>query len=44
MGPTSSLPADLTYVAVMGGFADVAIILDARSRRVVGYALGRHRD
>lgn len=31
-------------VAVMGGFVYVAIILDAWSRRVVGYALGRSVD
>jgi hypothetical protein len=36
--------ADLTYVAVTGGFVYVAIILDAWSRRVVGYALGRSID
>ncbi|MCJ2054527.1 IS3 family transposase [Methylobacterium sp. J-070] len=44
MGPTSSLVADLTYVAAMGGFVYVAISLDAWSRRVVGYALGRSID
>ena len=32
--------ADLTYVAIPNGFAYVAIILDAWSRRVVGYAFG----
>src|SRR5262249_48681584 len=31
----------LTYVAIADGFAYVAIILDAWSRRVVGYAIGR---
>ena len=36
--------ADLTYVAVAGGFVYVAIILDAWSRRVVGYALARSID
>jgi putative transposase len=36
--------ADLTYVAIIGGFAYVAIILDAWSRRVVGYAIGRSID
>lgn len=36
--------ADLTYVAVIGGFAYVAVILDAWSRRVVGYAIGRSID
>src|ERR1700712_256146 len=44
MGPISSLVADLTYVAVMGGFVYVAIILDAWSGRVVGYAPGRSTD
>jgi putative transposase len=33
--------SDLTYVAIADGFAYVAIILDAWSRRVVGYAIGR---
>ena len=33
--------ADLTYVAISGGFAYVAIILDAWFRRVVGHAIGR---
>jgi putative transposase len=36
--------ADLTYVAITGGFAYVAVILDAWSRRVVGYAVGRSID
>src|SRR3974390_3345825 len=36
--------ADLTYVATPNGFAYVAIILDAWSRRVVGYAIGRSID
>ncbi|UXC92644.1 IS3 family transposase [Sphingobium sp. RSMS] len=36
--------ADLTYVAIASGFAYVAIILDAWSRRVVGYAIGRSID
>lgn len=34
--------ADLTYIALRAGFAFFAAILDAFSRRVVGYALGRH--
>jgi putative transposase len=33
--------ADLTYVAIDRGFVDVAVILDAWSRRVVGYAVAR---
>jgi putative transposase len=36
--------ADLTYVAIPNGFAYVAVILDAWSRRVVGYAIGRSID
>ena len=36
--------ADLTYVAITKGFVYVAVILDAWSRRVVGYALGRAID
>ncbi|MDK3075746.1 DDE-type integrase/transposase/recombinase [Sedimentitalea sp. JM2-8] len=36
--------ADLTYVTISGGFAYVALILDAWSRRVVGYAIGRKID
>lgn len=40
-GPDELWVADLTYVAILGGFAYVAIILDAWSRRVVGYAIGR---
>lgn len=33
--------ADITYIAITGGFVYLAVILDAWSRRVVGYALGR---
>ena len=36
--------ADITYVAVTTGFVYVAVILDAWSRRVVGYAIGRSID
>jgi len=36
--------ADLTYVAIPGGFAYVAVILDAWSRRVIGDAIGRSID
>ena len=43
-GPDQLWIADLTYVAIIGGFAYVAIILDAWSRRVVGYAIGRSID
>jgi len=43
-GPDQLWVADLTYVALLEGFAYVAIILDAWSRHVVGYAIGRAID
>lgn len=36
--------ADITFVRLMAGFAYLAIILDACSRRVVGYAISRQID
>jgi putative transposase len=36
--------ADLTYVVMPGGCTYVAVILDAWSRRVIGYAIGRAID
>jgi putative transposase len=36
--------ADITYVAIAVGFGYVAVILDAWSRRVVGYAISRSID
>lgn len=36
--------ADLTYVAIATGFVYVAVVLDAWSRRVIGYAIGRSLD
>ena len=36
--------ADLTYVAIPNGFVYLAAILDAWSRRVVGYAISRSMD
>ncbi|MCC2662401.1 MAG: Mobile element protein [Geminicoccaceae bacterium] len=36
--------ADISYIAVARGFVYLAVILDAWSRRVVGYALGRAID
>lgn len=44
IGPDQLWVADLTYVPVVGGFVYVAIILDAWSRRVVGYAISRSID
>ncbi len=43
-GPDQLWVADLTYVAITTGFVYVAVILDAWSRRVVGYAIGRTLD
>ena len=36
--------ADITYVAITTGFVYLAAILDAWSRRVVGYAISRSID
>jgi putative transposase len=36
--------ADITYIAIAVGFVYLAAILDAWSRRVVGYAIGRRVD
>ena len=43
-GPNQLWVADITYVAIVEGFADVAVILDAWSRRAVGYAISRSID
>jgi putative transposase len=43
-GPNQLWVADLTYVTVLAGFVYVAVILDAWSRKVVGYAIGRSLD
>jgi putative transposase len=43
-GPDQLWVADLTYVAFATGFDYLAVILDAWSRRVVGYAIGRSLD
>lgn len=43
-GPDQLWVADLTYVAIATGFVYVAVIMDAWSRRVVGYAIGRRID
>jgi len=42
--PNQLWVADITYVAVVEGFAYVAVILDAWSRRAVGYAISRSID
>jgi putative transposase len=43
-GPNELWVADITYVAIAKGFVYLAAILDAWSRRVVGYGLGRRID
>ncbi len=43
-GPNQLWVADITYVAIATGFVYLAAILDAWSRRVVGYGLGRRID
>ena len=40
-GPNQLWVADITYIAIARGFVYLAAILDAWSRRVVGYAIGR---
>ena len=42
--PNQLWVADLTYVTIPGGFVYLAAILDAWSRRVVGYAISRSMD
>lgn len=42
--PNQLWVADITYVAIAVGFVYVAIILDAWSRKVVGYAISRSID
>ena len=43
-GPDQLWVADLTYIRILTGFVYLAVILDAWSRRVVGWALGRRVD
>ena len=40
-GPNQLWVADITYIAIATGFVYLAAILDAWSRRVVGYAISR---
>jgi putative transposase len=42
--PNELWVADITYIAIAVGFVYLAAILDAWSRRVVGYAIGRRID
>ena len=43
-GPNQLWVADITYVAITTSFVYLAVILDAWSRRVVGYAVSRSID
>jgi putative transposase len=43
-GPNQLWVADITYVTIVAGFVYLAVILDAWSRKVVGYALSRRID
>ncbi len=43
-GPDQLWVGDINYIAIATGFAYLAVILDAWSRKVVGYALGRNVD
>lgn len=43
-GPNQLWAADITYVALPDRFVYVAVILDAWSRLIVGYAIGRAID
>jgi putative transposase len=43
-GPNQLWVADITYIAIAIGFVYMAAILDAWSRRVVGYAISRSID
>jgi putative transposase len=43
-GPNQLWVADLTYIAMARGFVYLAVILDAWSRRVIGYAVGSYMD
>lgn len=40
-GPDQLWVADITYVAIASGFVYLSVILDAWSRRVIGFALAR---
>lgn len=43
-GPNQLWVADLTYVTIVAGFVYVALIMDAWSRRIIGYAIGQRID
>jgi putative transposase len=41
-GPNQLWVADITYISTWTGFLHLAVVLDAWSRRVVGWAMARH--
>jgi putative transposase len=43
-GPNQVWVADITYIGIVAGFVYLAAILDAWSRRVIGYAISRSMD
>jgi transposase InsO family protein len=43
-GPNQLWVADITYITIATGFVYLAAVLDAWSRRVVGYAISRRVD
>ena len=43
-GPNQFWVAHMTYIAIATGFVYAAFIMDAWSRRIIGYALGRSID
>jgi putative transposase len=43
-GPNQLWVADITYISLPRGFVYLAVILDAWSRRVVGYAVAKRMD
>ena len=43
-GPNQLWVADITYIHLLKGFVYLAVILDAWSRRVIGYAVAGHVD
>jgi putative transposase len=43
-GPNQLWVADITYIAIATGFVYLAVVLDAWSRRVIGYAISRSID
>lgn len=43
-GPNQLWVADITYIRLLQGFAYLAVILDAFSRRAIGWAISAHID